>query len=141
VARRHSYARRKEEELELRSVVSYDWQAIHAPPFREESEPMIALIVTVNIKPRFRGRFMEAMMGDARGANEDEPGCLRFDVIQDAHDPNRIYLYEVYRDDAALEAHRKAPHYLKWRETVADWFATDTVRFEGTPVYPPEEAW
>lgn len=102
---------------------------------------MIALIVTVNIKPERREAFMEALMGDARGANEDEPGCLRFDVIQDGSDLNRIYLYEVYRDDAALEAHRQAPHFLKWRETVKDWFATESVRFQGTPAYPPEEAW
>jgi len=102
---------------------------------------MIALIVTIDIKPERRKAFMEAMMGDARGANEDEPGCLRFDVIQDSANPNRIYLYEVYRDEAALEAHRKAPHYLKWRETVKDWFASPPTRFSGTPVYPPPEAW
>ena len=82
---------------------------------------MQALVVTIQIKPEHREAFMEAMLDDARGSVQNEPGCLRFDVIQDAEDPNRIHLYEVYRDQAAIEAHRQAPHYTKWRETVKDW--------------------
>lgn len=102
---------------------------------------MIALIVTVNIKPGFKEPFMASLMGDARGSNNDEPGCLRFDVLQDNEDSNRIYLYEVYRDEAAVEAHRAAPHYTKWREEVKDWFATENVRHLATPVYPAPEKW
>jgi len=102
---------------------------------------MIALVVTINIKPEFKKPFMESMLDDARGSNHDEPGCLRFDVLQDSEDHNRIHLYEVYKDQAALDAHRRAPHYLKWRETVKDWFATENLRRVATPVYPPENAW
>ena len=102
---------------------------------------MIALIVTIQIQPEHREAFMESMLDDARGSNNDEPGCLRFDVLQDSEDPNRVYLYEIYRDEAALEAHRQAPHFVKWRETVKDWFAAETIRHLATPVYPPEAAW
>ena len=42
---------------------------------------MIALIVTIRIKSDRRAAFLEAMMDDARGSNDDEPGCLRFDVL------------------------------------------------------------
>ena len=35
--------------------------------------------------------------------------------LEDAADPNVYYFYEVYRDEAALEAHRAAPHYAVWR--------------------------
>jgi quinol monooxygenase YgiN len=41
---------------------------------------------------------------DGLGSREGRPGCLRFDVFQDDSDPNTIYFYEVYRDDAALES-------------------------------------
>ena len=102
---------------------------------------MIALIVTIQIKPEHRSAFMESMFDDARGSNNDEPGCLRFDVLQDNEEPNRIHLYEVYQDEAAVEAHRNAPHFLKWRETVKDWFAAETTRHLATPVYPPEASW
>ena len=76
---------------------------------------MIALIVTINIKAGFKEQFMESMMGDAIGSNNDEPGCLRFDVLQDTEHENRIHLFEVYQDEAAVDAHRAAPHYTKWR--------------------------
>ncbi|MCH8745717.1 MAG: antibiotic biosynthesis monooxygenase [Chloroflexi bacterium] len=102
---------------------------------------MIALIVTINIKPGFKEQFMASMMGDARGSNNDEPGCLRFDVLQDSEEENRIHLYEVYRDDAAVEAHRAAPHFTKWREECKDWFDGEIIRRLAAPVYPPPEKW
>ncbi len=102
---------------------------------------MIALIVTIQIQSEHREAFMESMLDDARGSNNDEPGCLRFDVLQDNEDPNKIHLYEVYKDQTALDAHRQAPHYTKWRETVQDWFAAETVRRVASPVFPPEESW
>ena len=54
---------------------------------------MIALLVTIDIQPEFKERFMEELLLDAKGANDEEPGCLRFDVIQDSEDPNRVHLY------------------------------------------------
>ena len=102
---------------------------------------MCVLMVTLQVKPERREQFMEAMLGDARGSNEDEPGCLRFDTLQDTEDPNRIHLYEVYRDEAAFKAHQQAPHYLKWRDTVRDWFASPTVRHVCRNVYPQDQAW
>ena len=102
---------------------------------------MQALVVTIQIKPEHREAFMEAMLDDARGSVQNEPGCLRFDVIQDAEDPNRIHLYEVYRDQAAIEAHRQAPHYTKWRETVKDWHAAEPVRRMGAHAFPPDSSW
>ncbi len=102
---------------------------------------MEALMVTIRIKPGHKEAFMESMLDDARGSIGDEPGCLRFDVIQDQEDPNRIFLYEVYRDDAAIEAHRAAPHFLKWRETVKDWFDGEPVRARCTTIFPTDADW
>ena len=56
-------------------------------------------------------------------ASVKEPGNLRFDVLQNAEDPSRFVLYEGYESDEAAAAHKETPHYLKWRETVADWMA------------------
>jgi len=102
---------------------------------------MRVLVVKIQIRPEFRERFMASMLDDARGSTRDEPGCLRFDVIQDEADPNRIYLYEVYRDEAAFEEHLKAPHFVKWRDTVKDWYAAPTEVGRGWNVYPPDDAW
>jgi autoinducer 2-degrading protein len=76
---------------------------------------MLALWVKVRVKPEERERFLNAIEVDALGSENDEPGCLRFNVLQDQQDPNSYYFFEVYRDEAALEAHRAAPHYAVWR--------------------------
>jgi (4S)-4-hydroxy-5-phosphonooxypentane-2,3-dione isomerase len=86
---------------------------------------MLALWVKVRIKPEARERFLQAIEVDAIGSERDEPGCLCFNVLQDQQDPNVYYFCEVYRDEAALEAHRAAPHYAVWRA------AADTL--DGTP--------
>ena len=76
---------------------------------------MVAMLVKVRVKPEGRQRFLQAIEQDALGSERDEPGCLRFNVLQDEKDENVYYFYEVYKDEAALEAHRKAPHYAVWR--------------------------
>jgi autoinducer 2-degrading protein len=102
---------------------------------------MLALLVAIKIKPGHRDAFVEALMDDAKGSVNNEPGCLRFDVLQDDANPDRIYLYEVYKDEKALEAHREAPHFKKWRETVKDWFDGEPMRHVCTTVFPTEDAW
>ena len=76
---------------------------------------MLAMWVKVRVKPDARERFLKAIEVDALGSERDELGCMRFNVLQDAQDQNVFYFYEVYRDEAALEAHRAAPHYAVWR--------------------------
>jgi autoinducer 2-degrading protein len=76
---------------------------------------MIAIWVKVKVKADRRGDFLKAIEVDALGSEGDEPGCARFNVLQDVQDQNTYYFYEVYCDEAALEAHRAAPHYAVWR--------------------------
>jgi autoinducer 2-degrading protein len=76
---------------------------------------MLAMWVKVRVKPDARERFLKAIEVDALGSERDESGCMRFNVLQDARDQNVYYFYEVYRDEAALEAHRAAPNYAVWR--------------------------
>src|SRR5204862_7241229 len=80
---------------------------------------MLAIWVKVKVKPDQKKRFLEAIEIDALGSERDEPGCYRFNVLQDEQDPNVYYFYEVYKDQAALEAHRAMPHYATWRAAAA----------------------
>lgn len=100
---------------------------------------MLVLIVTVNVKPEYRERVLEGVMEDARGSQHDEPGCLRFDVIQDEKNPNRIYFYEVYKDEAAFEAHKVAPHFRAWADIPKDWFSEPTTAIRGYNLSPSDE--
>ena len=43
-----------------------------------------------------------------------EPGCVMYQVHRHKTEPRRFFIYEQYQDDAALEAHRNAPHFLQF---------------------------
>jgi quinol monooxygenase YgiN len=43
-----------------------------------------------------------------------EPGCVMYQVHRHKTEPRRFFIYEQYKDDAALEAHRAAPHFLHY---------------------------
>ena len=96
---------------------------------------MLAIWVKVRIKPDMREKFLKAIEHDAIASERDEPGCVRFNVLQDEKDQNVYYFYEVYKDQAALEAHRQAPHYATWR-TAADTLDGPTEPTRCTTVFP-----
>ena len=48
---------------------------------------MLAIWVKVRIKPEHRETFLKAIEVDALGSENDEPGCLRFNVLQDGPTP------------------------------------------------------
>lgn len=80
---------------------------------------MLVVLVQVIVKRELLGQFERAILDNARGAVEREPGCLRFDVSQQEDDPTRWLVYEVYKDSAAFDAHRATPHFAAYQE-VAD---------------------
>jgi quinol monooxygenase YgiN len=43
-----------------------------------------------------------------------EPGCSMYQVHRHKTDSRRFFIYEQYKDDAALEAHRTAPYFLQY---------------------------
>jgi autoinducer 2-degrading protein len=43
-----------------------------------------------------------------------EPGCAMFQVHRHRTEPRRFFIYEQYKDDAALEAHRNTAHFLQY---------------------------
>ena len=46
---------------------------------------------------------------------KEEPGCVVYRAHRSTSDPALFLFYEMYRDDAAFEAHRKAPHLATYR--------------------------
>jgi (4S)-4-hydroxy-5-phosphonooxypentane-2,3-dione isomerase len=101
---------------------------------------MLALWVKVRVKADQKERFLKAIEEDALGSERDEPGCLRFNVLQDEKDPNVYYFFEVYKDAAALEEHRKAPHYATWR-AAADTLDGPTEPTRCQTVFPSQRGY
>ena len=102
---------------------------------------MISIFVTIRIKEGLSDQFTESSFGDSQGSVKDESGCFRFDILKNSEEANLFHLYEVYEDEAALDAHRNAPHYKKWRSTVEDWFDGEIERVMMNTVFPSDEGW
>ena len=83
---------------------------------------MIVTCVQVWVKQEHIEDFVAATIRNHEGSLR-EPGNRRFDVLQDGEDPGRFLLYEAYESEEDARAHKETAHYLKWRETVADWMA------------------
>ena len=43
-----------------------------------------------------------------------EAGCVMYQVHRHKTEPRRFLIYEQYKDDAALEAHRASTHFLQY---------------------------
>ena len=52
-----------------------------------------------------------------------EPGCERYDLYREQGDGESFHLFERYRNDEALEAHRASDHYVEYRRRVGDLLA------------------
>ncbi len=93
---------------------------------------MYVTLVYVHVKPEHVEDFIEAIRPNQEGSIR-EPGNVRFDILQSADDPSRFVAYEAYVDEAAAKAHKETPHYLVWRDQVADWMAEPRqgVRYDG----------
>ena len=105
---------------------------------------MYVIVAPLQIKEGFKDQFVAGIKDNASGAVHDEPGCLRFDVIQDAIDENRIWVYEVYKDEAAFQAHTQAPNYLKFREMSDGWREEGGLQGAGrgaTNIWPSDNEW
>ncbi len=82
---------------------------------------MFTVIVYLHVKREYLDVFIQATLDNAQNSQK-EPGVIAFDMLQQQDDPTRLVLYETYRTAQAQLDHRETPHYLKWRETIADMF-------------------
>jgi quinol monooxygenase YgiN len=73
---------------------------------------MVVLAVTWMAKA---GREAEVIALFAKLTEESrkEPGCVTYQVHRHKTDPRRFFIYEQYKDEAAMEAHRASPHFLQ----------------------------
>jgi autoinducer 2-degrading protein len=101
---------------------------------------MLIVHVSVSVKPQSVDAFKAATIENARQSVQ-EPGIARFDVVQQADDPTRFVLVEVYRSADAAAAHKETRHYQVWRDTVADMMAQPRSSTKFANVFPSDEGW
>ena len=101
---------------------------------------MLIIQVHVSVKPDAIEAFRAATIANA-AASVHEPGVARFDVLQQADDPTRFVLIEVYRTADAPAAHKDTGHYQTWRDTVASLMAAPRTSVNYLNVFPDDAGW
>ena len=69
-----------------------------------------------------------------------EPGIVRFDVLQDNADPTHFVLVEIYRSQEATVAHKETSHYATWRDTATPMMAQPRTRVQYSYVFNTDGA-
>ena len=80
---------------------------------------MYVVVVTIYVKPGHAAAFAQASLDNAQNSRQ-EPGNVRFDVLQAEDDPQRFALYEAYHTKEDFSKHQQTAHYSRWKDAVAD---------------------
>lgn len=101
---------------------------------------MLIVHVHVRVKPDAVEAFTAATLENARRSVE-ELGVVRFDVAQQADDPTRFVLVEIYRTADDPLRHKGTPHYAAWRDAVEPMMAEPRRSVTLHALFPGEERW
>jgi len=96
--------------------------------------------VHVKVKPEFVDAFKQATIENA-GSSVKEAGIARFDMLQQADNPTKFILVEVYKTAEAPAAHKETAHYARWRDTVAEMMAEPRQGIKYVNIFPDDGNW
>jgi autoinducer 2-degrading protein len=102
--------------------------------------PMLVVHVIVHVNAEHVDAFIEATVDNASNSIQ-ESGIARFDLIQQADDPTKFVLVEVYRTPEAPAQHKETAHYLRWRDAVAPMMASPRQSTKYTNLFPTDAEW
>lgn len=74
---------------------------------------MLVLVVVWQAHPEHEDEVAD-IFRKLQTASRQEPGCLGYTVHRHNTDSRRFLIYEQYKDESALEAHRNSPHFQEY---------------------------
>jgi autoinducer 2-degrading protein len=83
-----------------------------------QSGPFLINAVEYDVVPGQTDNFLAALKENA-AASVKEPGCRELNIAVSQKDPNHVFLFEVYNDAAAVEAHTATDHFKKYKAATA----------------------
>ena len=100
---------------------------------------MYAIFGVMNVKLEHVRAFREATIREARGTVKDEQGVLQFHILTDADTPTRFYYFEIFRDEAAAEAHWETENFKTYWAAVEGMLDGETQLISTMrPVFPSD---
>lgn len=85
---------------------------------------MFVVTVFLEAQPQHVDSLRTALMGEAKTSLLSERCCRQFDVAQDVVDPASFFIYALFDDEAAFEAHRESEHVHQFRDRIRSWVAS-----------------
>ncbi|WP_293322172.1 putative quinol monooxygenase [Phenylobacterium sp.] len=79
---------------------------------------------TIRVPPERLDAFRPHMIAMLE-ASRAEDGCLVYSYAEDVAEPGLIRVFEVWRDQAALDAHFQTPHLAAWRAAWPEFGVSD----------------
>lgn len=98
---------------------------------------MLVVHVFVHVRPESVDAFVAATRENARNSVQ-EPGVVRFDVVQQDDDPTRFVLVEIYRTPDDPARHKATAHYATWRDAVESMMAEPRRSVKYRAVFPDD---
>ena len=92
-----------------------------------QSDGPIANAVDLDIAPAELDKYLAAVKENG-AASIKEPGCREYNIMISATNPNHVFLFEVYDNDTAAQAHRATEHFKKYVATTANMVTARNVR-------------
>jgi quinol monooxygenase YgiN len=83
------------------------------PLGQKETLLMVSFIVRFMFAPEERAEVAETLRQLA-AASRQEPGCVTYIPHVMEGEPDTVLIYEQYRDQAALDAHRDSEHFKQF---------------------------
>jgi len=110
----------------IRNFMKAGWDGVKFPnglALKAATSDVVALSVTLYIKPECREAFLVAIRNNQRGTlNKDlEPLALMYEYGEDPEKPNTWYFQERFRGEEGLRQHQAAPHFAAWEKFVQDY--------------------
>jgi autoinducer 2-degrading protein len=108
--------------LSLLAVTALGFALLPGLDAAAQSPGVVIVAIDLVIIPSEMPKFIEAIKENG-AASVKEPGCREFNITVLTSNPNHVFLYEVYDDDAAALAHRETAHFKKWLATTSSMIA------------------
>jgi (4S)-4-hydroxy-5-phosphonooxypentane-2,3-dione isomerase len=97
-------------------------ETVHA-----QSGPFYINAVDIDVVPGQIDAYLAALKENGAAAVH-EPGCHEFNITVSPKDPNHVFLFEVYDNASAFEAHRATDHFKKYAATTKEMVAKRDAR-------------
>lgn len=88
----------------------------------QPSAPLYISAVDIDIVPGQIDNYLAALKENG-AASVHEPGCRAFNIAVSQKNTNHVFVFEVYDNAAAFDAHLQTDHFKKYAATTKDMVA------------------